>query len=346
MSTELARKGSTVASAMTAHVDAIDGLLGLLERLKVVGVIPDKMTMAQATMACMAGARFGMDPITSMNSFYIVNNRATMAASAMQAVCLAHPDCEYFMLVESSAERATYEAKRRSAPRSVSISYTVADAKTAGLWGKGTWRAHPAQMLVARASSRLARAVFPDALHGMYTREELTNGEAIDDGDIIDAPYTPTPQRPASVKPAQVEHDAPADIRVELIDFINAGDMADAVELYWAARSPDSAAHVDVDSIRNWKPDDARKFGDMLNSVLAAGRAGIRADMARALGRDATDDELAALMARVERAADDAASQSSKVTACALLARRCVEKPETIHLRLGLPKVAEKGGEA
>ncbi len=349
MSTEIARRKSGTALAMAAHVDSIGQLMGLLERLHDVGVIPDGMSMSQAVMACMAGARFGMDPITAMNSFYIVNNRATMAASAMQAICLDHPDCLYFTVVESTMEVATYETHRRGAPDPVRISYSKADATKAGLWGKGTWAKHPAQMLVARCSSRLARAVYPDALHGMYTREEMTNGEATDDADMIDVPYTPTPQRPASVMPTQVEHVAEAEPemapRDELMRFIAANGLTMALELYWAARSPDAAKRVEFEAIKSWKQENCAALLATLKRVLGAGQGHAMAALAEALGRPVAPSDVAALDARIEWASDEDHDGRSKAIAAALLADRCVEKPETVHLRLGLPKV-EKGGEA
>ena len=154
----------------------------------------------------------------------------------------------------------------------------------------------------------------------------------------------PGPSRPPQ---RQVEQDAPGDIRDELIAFIKAGEIAAAVETYWAARSPDSAKRVSIDAIAKWKQDAAQTFGDMLHSVLAAGRDGIRPDMTKALGRDVTDDELRALGDRVRWAAESELTAREHAVACALLARRCVEKPETLHLRLGLPKVEQgEGGEA
>lgn len=71
--------------------------------------------------------------------------------------------------------------------------FTVADAKTANLWGKqGPWTQYPFRMLKARARSFLLRDQFGDALKGMMTREEA--GDIIDITEVARAEATPGPK--------------------------------------------------------------------------------------------------------------------------------------------------------
>jgi hypothetical protein len=59
-------------------------------------------------------------------------------------------------------------------PRVFRATFSIADAKRAGLWTKeGPWQTYPARMLAWRALGFAARAAFPDVLKGLRTVEEL-----------------------------------------------------------------------------------------------------------------------------------------------------------------------------
>jgi hypothetical protein len=99
---------------------------------------------------------------------------------------------EYFMLEDSSATKATYSTQRKGQPKPVILSYTIEDAKIAGLLTKENWQKNPAAMLRARAKTNLARAVYGDVLAGLYTKDELIETAAIDvtpeaPGGVIEA---------------------------------------------------------------------------------------------------------------------------------------------------------------
>ena len=67
------------------------------------------------------------------------------------------------------------------------FSYTIEEAKQAGLLGKDSWKNYPAAMLRARAVSIVARAVFPDSIMGCsYIHEEL-GAEVNEEGEIIES---------------------------------------------------------------------------------------------------------------------------------------------------------------
>ena len=88
------------------------------------------------------------------------------------ALATAHPA---FLDIEESVEgnTATCVVKRRD--RSAVVrTFSEADAKKAGLWGKaGPWQQYPSRMLQMRARSWALRDAFPDALRGLGIREEV-----------------------------------------------------------------------------------------------------------------------------------------------------------------------------
>lgn len=126
----------------------------------------------EAFVRVATGLELGLSPFQALNAIYVVEGRPTLAASWMQAVCIGSPVCEYFEFVESTDRVATYVAKRKGRPE-MKMGYTIEQAQRAGLAGRLTWKQHPEDMLRARAISKLARALFPDVLAGLYTPDEV-----------------------------------------------------------------------------------------------------------------------------------------------------------------------------
>lgn len=133
----------------------------------------------QALMIAMSGRDLGLSYTQSLRAFHVVSGRPTLSADGMVAICVGRKDiCAYFATIESSPTSCTVETQRVGNPAPSRLTYTIADAKTAGLTSKETWRAHPASMLRARAKAALARDVYPDLLMGLYDPEELEQSAA------------------------------------------------------------------------------------------------------------------------------------------------------------------------
>jgi hypothetical protein len=101
---------------------------------------------------------------------------------------------------ETTVTRCTVCGRRKDSEATSRITWTLDDAKRAGLAGKQPWRFYPRQMLLARASADLARAVFPDAIGGLAATEELEDDPelaAVDNG--AEPPTTTRRRRRASV---------------------------------------------------------------------------------------------------------------------------------------------------
>lgn len=136
---------------------------------------------ADAFVRISTGVALGLSAVQSLRGIYVISGKAGLSADLMMALCLQSPDCEYFRMVESSPRGATFVAKRRSDPKPTELSFTIDDAKTAGLTGNAMYTKYPAQMLRARCIAALARLVFPERCHGLYTPDELKTGEVTKD---------------------------------------------------------------------------------------------------------------------------------------------------------------------
>jgi hypothetical protein len=152
----------------------IEMLSGLAERLHKAGVFGQEVTSADKAFAVLLkGHELGFTPMAAAGSIAIIKGKVSLSADATVALCKRSPACLYLRLVESTEEVATYETQRHGDPSPTSLSYTIAQAKTAGLTGSQTWRAHAPAMLRARCGAAIARAVYPDLVAGIYDPDEV-----------------------------------------------------------------------------------------------------------------------------------------------------------------------------
>lgn len=133
---------------------------------------------AAAVIIC-AGLELGLTPIQALQGMHLMEGRVTLAADTIVALVVRRTDvCEYWRCIEATASSHTIETKRRGDEfRPVRRTWTLEDAKRAGLVGRAIWQRYPADMLRHRCSTALAREVYPDLVAGMaYTREEIDSG--------------------------------------------------------------------------------------------------------------------------------------------------------------------------
>lgn len=187
--------------AIPDSLDTMGRALALFTQLGGSGLLPKDISSA-ADAAVIAGysASLGRDPMWGLRNMHVVKGKPILSADAMLALALAHPDCVYVRPIETTDKRAVYAAVRRSwgdGAEPFRFEFNEDDARRAGLWGSGNWAKYPKAMLRARCVSGLCRAVFPDAVAGVYeaTSGELTDGRPADVGEYIDAEVVPSPPR-------------------------------------------------------------------------------------------------------------------------------------------------------
>jgi hypothetical protein len=145
---------------------------------------------AAVAAAILAGREMGIGPMTALQHLYVVEGRPAMSAQLMRAQVLAAG--HDLRVVESTAARCTVVGRRKgdSAEREP-VTWSGDDVRRAGLANRPTWQRYPRQMLLARATAELCRAVFPDVLGGMtYAVEEAADIPADEGADVAPAPTT------------------------------------------------------------------------------------------------------------------------------------------------------------
>ncbi len=128
------------------------------------------------TAVIIRGRELGLGATTALDCFHVIEGKPTPYAYLMIARAKAHPDCEYFYCKEASAESATWVEKNRRNPVETSVTYTLQQAKDAGLY-RGGWLKNPEDMVTKTAGAKLSRRAYPDAALGLYAVVEMGGDE-------------------------------------------------------------------------------------------------------------------------------------------------------------------------
>lgn len=121
------------------------------------------------------GSELGLSPMQAVQNIAVINGRPNIWGDAALALVLSHPEClgvDEEVSGDGDARAGTCTVTRRNR-KPVTRTFSVAQAKKAGLWGKqGPWTNYPDRMLQQRARGFALRDSFADALKGLITREE------------------------------------------------------------------------------------------------------------------------------------------------------------------------------
>ena len=111
----------------------------------------------------------GVDLLTTIQSVSFISGRPVIDATMQRALAMR---AGYDISIEVDDSSATCTLTRDGKPAG-SSTYTIDDAKTAGLVGKDNWKKNPKAMLVARATAQTMRWHAPDVMVGVFTEDEL-----------------------------------------------------------------------------------------------------------------------------------------------------------------------------
>jgi len=129
-------------------------------------------------LAIQMGSELGLAPMQSLQNIAVVNGRPTVWGDAVVGLCRQSPVCKDIVETftgEGDKLVATCTAVRVGS-EPVVRTFSVDDAKKAGLWGKaGPWQQYPKRMLQMRARGFAVRDAFPDVLRGLITAEEAAD---------------------------------------------------------------------------------------------------------------------------------------------------------------------------
>jgi nucleoid-associated protein YgaU len=151
---------------------------------------------ANLLVAMEAAEALGVTLFQAIQMVTVINGRMTMSAEGMRALVLSQG--HLFRIEEESNTVCRVAVARRERPDEVQrFTFTAEDAQRAGLTG-GNYGKYPAAMLLARATTKACRALFPDVIAGIsYAPEEAAEFAPV---TVVAAQQIDMAPRPASAE--------------------------------------------------------------------------------------------------------------------------------------------------
>ena len=148
------------------------------------GLVPDSFNSPeQVFVAIQMGAELGLRPMAALRTICVINGRPSIWGDGMLGIVRASvllTSCEELIEGEGDSMTAICRTTRKDDGSQVERTFSVDDAKTAGLWlGANSrspklspWTKFPKRMLQMRARAFCLRDHFADILSGMTSAEE------------------------------------------------------------------------------------------------------------------------------------------------------------------------------
>ena len=156
------------------------------------GLYPNAKNSFGAYAVVQYGHELGIGPMMSLQSINIIQGKP--AASGQLMLSLAVSRGVSFQVEEETEERCIINFQRGAI--TYRATFTLEDAKRAGLAGKDNWKKWPTEMLFWRAVAKGVRRIAPESVMGLYTPDELSGGDVIDVAHVQlpAADQTPAPE--------------------------------------------------------------------------------------------------------------------------------------------------------
>lgn len=180
----------------------VPNMMSMAEKLFVSGLLPATLKKPeQVFLIIQQGIELGIPPMAAINGISVIQGKPTIGANLMAGLIMGSGKGS-FAVKERTEEKSVIEFTRGKTK--TPFTFTMEDAKRAGLIGKDNWNKYPANMLYCRNLSNGARAVFGDVIMGLYLTEEINPDIPVDEhGDskpVVDVTPTKTVVLPERAK--------------------------------------------------------------------------------------------------------------------------------------------------
>ncbi len=235
--------------------DTLSKMAGALVQSR---LLPQEVdTWQKAAVIIQKGHELGVPPMAALSGIAVIKGKPTCSAELLRALIQRDHGDNAIRFTVTTAETCTATYKRRGWTTPEAHTYTMEDAKRAGITTTPTWTKYPADMLRARCTSAIARMAFADSIGGMYTAEEMGAEVEIIDGEevivtgnasrttAIATPAAPTPIRP-SIATAATAEPSVAEMRAEITTLAAAKLDMDLKAAGWSALTTHLHDHVNA----------------------------------------------------------------------------------------------------
>lgn len=234
-------------------INEIEHMADIVARSGMFGV----KSATQAAALMLVAQAEGRPPVIAARDYHIIDGKPTLKADAMLA---RFQEAGGTIAWEELTERRACAVFSHPAGGSLKLEWTVEMARAAGLANKrGPWQQFPRAMLKARLISDGIRAVFPGAICGVYTPEEVNDME---------------PERtPRQAEAVEVAQEAPADAQAAVSEPAPAttakrGKTSPAARLKAAAKA--AAVEVSAEPLEPAPKDGAEAIAERMAAKAAA----------------------------------------------------------------------------
>jgi len=140
-------------------------------------MFPQIATAEQAIVVIAWGQNLGVPAMIALTQAYVVHGRVGWGAQFIAGLIKNNPSCEKFYVSETDDKHATVVYRRKGEPEG-RYSFTIERAQKMGLIKPGgPWDKIPATMCRWACTRECARMVWPDVVTGVYTPDEIAQGE-------------------------------------------------------------------------------------------------------------------------------------------------------------------------
>ncbi len=173
--TEATARGKAVS--LTGPQGDFDSAYRLAKNLAMSMIIPQELRgkPADVLVIVLYGQELGLAPMQAINTIDVVKGRPSLRANLW--VALARKAGHKVRVIEETATSCTVRIVRHDDPEPHIVTYTIEDAKTAGLLSNDNYRKNPKAMLYARAASTCCRRACPEVAMGFVDEYEMHAGE-------------------------------------------------------------------------------------------------------------------------------------------------------------------------
>lgn len=176
------------------------------------GLFPNAKNEMGAFAIIEYGYELGIPPMMALKNINIISGQ--LACNAQLMLSLAVSRGVTYNVLEESDTGAKIEFKRGN--NTYTAEFNKKDAESAGLLGKDNWKKYPRDMYFWRAVAKGIRRIAPDAVMGLYTADEISEGKFI---DVVDIPVEPTVKNDNPPPKAEdPKDDAPLSVLAEISD--------------------------------------------------------------------------------------------------------------------------------
>lgn len=115
----------------------------------------------------------------------VIQGKPALLSDALVGICYAKGLVRRFQVMSSDEYSCTVEAERNDEPEGVihSFTFTADMARQMGIF-KASWNKQTANMVMKRARSFIVRQVFPEAVSGLYTVDEMADHSNLSEREV------------------------------------------------------------------------------------------------------------------------------------------------------------------